>query len=121
MRRKDLEVDGLAIDALVVSCDSRRLVLNLSLDIAKIIESPVRDVMEFSPLVPSGLGRVPVTNIAVFFPIIAGHIDELQDEGSPSNDAAATGKKISTNDILKNGGLARGLGPDYNLQSADYL
>ena len=49
MGRVDFEVDRLAVDALVVSSYSGRLILNLSLDILKLSKSSVRYVMELSP------------------------------------------------------------------------
>jgi hypothetical protein len=73
----DLEVDGLAIDAFVVSRNPRGLILDLPLDVAEVVEPPVRDVVKLSPLVRSGLGRVPVVGVRVIPGIFAGHIDEL--------------------------------------------
>ena len=73
----DLEVDGLAIDALVVSRNPRSLILDLPLDVAEVVEPPVRDVVKLGPLVRGGLGRVSVAGVRVIAGIIAGHIDEL--------------------------------------------
>lgn len=50
MRRVDLEVDRLSVDALVCACHSRRLVLDFSLDIGEVCEASVGDVVELSPL-----------------------------------------------------------------------
>lgn len=46
----DFEVNGLAVDAFVVSSDPGRLVLNLSLDVGEVCEPPVGDVGELGPL-----------------------------------------------------------------------
>lgn len=73
----NLEVDGLTIDALVVSCNPRGLILDLPLDVAEVVEPPVRDVVKLSPLVRGGLGRVPVAGVRVIAGIITRHIDEL--------------------------------------------
>lgn len=60
MRGVDLEIDRLARDALVVTSDASRLVLDLALDIAKIGEAAVGDVVEFCPLSGSRDIRVPI-------------------------------------------------------------
>jgi hypothetical protein len=58
MRRVDLEVDGLSVDALVVTGNTGRLVLNLALDVAKVVEPPVGDMVELCPLgTASSAGR----------------------------------------------------------------
>jgi hypothetical protein len=62
MRRIYLEVDGLAVDALVAAGYTRCLVLNFPLDIAKVCEFAVGDVMELGPLILAGCGRAPVWN-----------------------------------------------------------
>lgn len=49
MWRIDLEVDGLAGDALVVAGDSGGLILDLALDVAKVGVAPVGDVVELAP------------------------------------------------------------------------
>lgn len=113
------EVDRLAIDALVAPRDSCCLVLDLPLDIAKIVESPVGDMMELSPLIRGGLGWIPVAHVRGIFGLVAGNIDELQNKGSPSNDAATTGEEISADDVFEDRRLARGLGPNNNLESAN--
>lgn len=50
MRRVDFEVNGLSVDALVAASNPGGFIFNLSLDIGKVIEPPVGDVMELSPL-----------------------------------------------------------------------
>lgn len=52
------------------------------------------------------------------FGFLIGNVDELEDEGPASDDAAATGEEISTDDILKDGRLAGGLGAHHNLRIA---
>jgi hypothetical protein len=116
-----LEVNGLAIDAFVAPCDARGLVLDLALDIAKVVEPPVGDVMKLGPLIQGGLGRVPVAGLGVISGVLAGNVDQLQNEGSSSNDAAATGEEVSADDVLEYRGLARGLGTNNNLQCANII
>lgn len=58
--RVNLEVDRLTRDALIVTSDASRFVFNLALDIAKISEAAVRDMVELCPLAGSRDVRVPV-------------------------------------------------------------
>lgn len=60
MWRVDLEVDGLASDALVVTCNTSSLVFNLALDVAKVGKAPVGDVVELCPLARSGHVVIPL-------------------------------------------------------------
>jgi hypothetical protein len=108
--RVDLEVDGLSIDALVASCYPRRLVLNLTLDLREVVELPSWDVMEFRPFalaLDAGGGMWDMYLVAFWlvFPL-AGDINELEDERSSSDDAAASGEKVSAYDVLEDGGLS---------------
>ena len=50
MRRIDLEVDGLSVNTLVVTGNSGCLILNLALNVAKVVESPVGDMVKLCPL-----------------------------------------------------------------------
>lgn len=54
VRRIDLEVDGLASDALIVAGYSSRLIFNLALDVAKVGVAPVGDVVELAPFAGTG-------------------------------------------------------------------
>lgn len=49
MGRVDFEVDGLPVDALVVASYPRGLILNLTLDVAKVCKPSVRNVDELGP------------------------------------------------------------------------
>ena len=49
MGRIDFEVDWLSVDALIRSCNSGRLVFNLALNVGKVCEFPVGDVVELGP------------------------------------------------------------------------
>ena len=56
--RVDFEVDGMAVDALIVTRNSCSLILNFSLDIGKVRKPPAWDVDELGPLrTASGCGR----------------------------------------------------------------
>lgn len=104
MGRVDLQVDGLAVDALVVSSDSSSLVLNLSLDLAKVVEATARNVVELSTLVLAsdrGWGVWHVDLIALRSIGIAGDVDELQDKRSTGDDAASSRKKVATDDVFQ--------------------
>lgn len=60
MGRVNFEVNRLTRDALVVSSDASRLVLNFALDIAKIGEAAIGNVVELCPLSGSRDVRVPI-------------------------------------------------------------
>jgi len=88
---EDLEVDGLAIDAFVVAGDPRGLVLNFPLNIAEIVEPPVRDMMKLSPFIRGSLGGVPVAGRYAVLGVVFGDIDQLENERSSGDDAASAG------------------------------
>ena len=105
MRRVDLEVDGLPVDALVVSCYPRRFVLDLLSDLAEVVELPSRDVEKLSPFLLPGNTRWSVGHVdfVVFVGIVAfaGQVDELENERPPGDDATASGQEVSADDVLK--------------------
>jgi hypothetical protein len=114
MGGEDLEIYGLAVDALVAAGDPRRLVLDLALDVAEVGKPPVRDVVKFGPFIPARFVRVAVGAHGVLL-FIPGDVDELENERSPGDDAAAAGKEISADDVLEHRRLARRLGADDDL------
>lgn len=90
MRGVDLEVDRLTIDALVVTSDPGRLILDFTLDIGKVCESPARYVYELSPLrSASSCGRFVGITLGVGRILVLGHVDQLQDQRSTGADATA--------------------------------
>lgn len=90
MRRVDLEVDRLSVDTLVVAGNSGCLVLNFALDIAKIVEPPVGDVVELCPLgTASSTGGSIRIACRVGSVLIFGNVDELKDQGATSADAGS--------------------------------
>ena len=101
MRGEDLEVDGLAVDALVVAGDSGRLVLDFPLDVTKVVEPPVRDMVELGPFIARGFVWVPVVDGSRVLGIIVRYVYQLQDERSSGHDAAAAGQKISAHNVLE--------------------
>jgi hypothetical protein len=119
VRRVDLEVDGLSVDALVVSCDSGRLVLDLAPDLGEVVVSPPGDVEELSPFLLSGDARGGVGNVdlIVFVGVfaLAGQVDELQDERASGHDAVASGEKVSADDVLEHRRLSSRLRSDDDL------
>lgn len=60
MGRVDFEIDRLTRDALVVTSDAGRLVFDFALDIAKIGEAAIGDMIELCPLSWSRDIRVPI-------------------------------------------------------------
>ena len=97
MRRVNLEVYGLPVNAFVISSDPRRLILNLSLHILKLCKSTVGDMMELGPFwLCCNAGWC----MCFWGIIISWDVDELEDEWSSSDYATTTRKKVSANDIL---------------------
>lgn len=72
---EDLQIDGLAVDALVTAGDPGGLVLDLPFDIAKVIESTAGNVVEFGPFVPGSFCWVPVANAHRVFGFVVGDVD----------------------------------------------
>lgn len=118
MRRVDLEIDGLTVDALVVARYPSSLVLNLAPHFTKVEELPPRNVQELGPFILAcdACGGVrDVDLVALGLLAVTGDVDELEDERAASDDAAATGKEISANNVLEDRRLAGGLRADYDL------
>lgn len=116
MRRVDLEVNGLSVNALVGSCDPSRLILDFSLDIREVIEATVRDVMKFGPFRAAGSCRGGVgiaDRVGSIFIIM--DVDELEDEGATSYDATSSRKKVSANNIFENRRFSCRLGANDDL------
>lgn len=95
MRGVHLQVDRLPVDALVVSCYSRRFSINLALDFAEVVESLPGNVQELAPfLLPgyAGWGVWDVDFIALLgIFAFAREVDKLQDKRSPCYNTAASG------------------------------
>lgn len=110
--RVDFQVNGLPVDALVVSCYPRSLVLDLALDVGKVVEALAGNVEELSPLLLAGNARGRVGNvdfIVVVVVALAGQVDELENERSAGDDAAATGQEILADNVLEHRRLSRRL------------
>jgi hypothetical protein len=123
MGRVDLEIDRLAIDALVVSCYPRGLVLDLLLYLLEIVEFASGLMMKLSPFILASNTRWSMRNMDLVVSrtvlAITGDVDELEDQGAASDDAAATREKVPTDDVLENGGLSGGLGAYNNLYTSE--
>ena len=107
--REDLQADRLPADALVVSRYPRRLVLDLALDLLEVEELAAGNVEELGELLLAGYACRCVWNvdfIAVVFVAFAREVDELQNERSACDDAAATGQEIFADDVLEYGGFS---------------
>jgi hypothetical protein len=104
--REDLQADRLPADALVVSRYPRRLVLDLAFDLLEVEELAAGNVEE---LLLAGYACRCVWNvdlITVVFVAFAREVDELQNERSTCDDAAATGQEIFADNILEYGGFS---------------
>lgn len=104
MWRVNLEVNGLSVDALVISSYPRCLVLNLPLDLAKILEPPAGQVVELRPFVlcSNACRRVWCVDLIVIWLVsaLAGDVDELQNQRSSSDNAASSREKVLSNDVF---------------------
>ena len=84
----------MSVDALVAARYPARLILNLSLDFAKVIPLATRNVIEFCPFILSSHTRWGVWDVylVVFGFVVpaARNVDELQDEWSSRNNAASS-------------------------------
>lgn len=111
--RVDLEVDGLSVDALVVSCYPGCLGLDLASNLGEVVESPSRMVEKLAPflLACNAGGCVWDMNLVIFRLVfaLARQVDELQDQRSPRDDAASSRQKVSTYNVFENGRLSGGL------------
>ena len=105
MRRIDLEIDWLPVDAFVVSCYPRGFILDFALNLGEVVEPPARNMKELSPFLLAGNARWSVRDVdLVAFVCIfalAREIDELQDKWPPSYDAAASRQEVSADDVLE--------------------
>lgn len=112
MGRVDFEIDGLARDALVVTSDTSGFVLDLTLDIAKVGEAAVGNMIELCPFAGSRGRVIPLRSVGGGggFGVLVRDIDELEDQRSTSDNATASRQEISTNNVLEDGGFASRLG-----------
>lgn len=116
MRRVDFQVDGLSVDSLVGTGDARRLIFDLALDIGKVVETSIGNVVELCPLGTSRSGgRAETVLCSVGGVLVLGNVDELQDKRATGNNTTASGQEISADNVLQDGRLACGLGADDNL------
>jgi hypothetical protein len=80
--RVDLQIDGLAIDALVIPCYPRCLRLNFTLNLGEVVHPPTRHMKKFPPFILSCYACRSMRNVyfiafgSVF--AVAGKVDELQ-------------------------------------------
>ena len=66
--------------------------------------------MKLCPLVTASSIGVPVAGMGgILDVVIGGDIDQLKNEGSPSNDSTAAGEKVATNNVFEDGRLSSGL------------
>lgn len=122
VRGVDFEVDGLSVDALVVSCYPGRLGLNLAPDLGEVVEPAPWNVQKLCPLLLArhAGGGVWHVDFVVVVGILAlgGQVDELEDERSPCNDAVASGQKVSADNVLEHRRLSGRLRPYHDLQES---
>ncbi len=104
MWRVDLKVNRLAVDALVVSSDSRSLILDLPLDILEVGELALWDVVKLCPFslrLNAGCCVWDMDFVAFWGVILWWDVDKLEDKWSSGDDAAASWEKVPSNDVLE--------------------
>ena len=106
MRRVDLQVDRLPIDAFVVTSNPSSFRLNLPLDLLEIKKSPTHHMVEFRPFLLSsntcwGMWDMDLARAGLVVPF-AWDVYELQYQGSPCDDAATAREKVSSNNVFEN-------------------
>jgi hypothetical protein len=109
VRRVDLEINRLPVDALVVTCNSSCFVLNFPFYVLKVGKSSVGDVMELGPFwlrCDAGWRMRDVYLITILHIIFSRNVDQLKDKRPPSHNATSSGKKISADDVFENGRLS---------------
>jgi hypothetical protein len=93
MRRVNLQVDGLPVDALVVSCYPRCLRFDFTFDLGEVVEPPPGYMMELSPFLLACYTCWCMWDMYFvaggFVVAVAGEVDELENERSPCYDAAS--------------------------------
>jgi hypothetical protein len=110
VRGINLEIYRLSVDTLVAASDSGCLVLDLTLDLAKICESPSLNMMKLCPLGSPSLLRISVGGgYGIWLGLVLFYVDQLQNERAASYDSAASRQKVTTNDVFEHGGFASGL------------
>lgn len=101
MRGVDFEIDGLSIDALVAASDSCGFIFNFPFDIGKVVEPSVGYVMKLCPFRSAGSRRRTIRVICwVRRGVIIEDVDELQNQGPASDDAASSGQEISADNVF---------------------
>lgn len=101
MWRVYLQVDGLTVDALVVSRYSCRFVLDFALHVLEVFKPSIGNVVKLCPfwLCSNTQRRMWYMNFVSL--IVAGDVDQLQDEWPPCDDTAASWKKIAAHYVLQ--------------------
>lgn len=115
MRRVDFQVNGLSVDTLVGTSNSRRLILDFSLDIYKIGESSIGDVVELGPFSAArssrrAVGVVVGLVVGLGAGLVVYDVDELKNQRSSSHNATASRQKVAADDVLEDGRFSGGLG-----------
>lgn len=106
MWRVDFEIDGLSVDALVVTSYSGCLILNLSFYVLEIREPTIGNVVKLCPfwLRCNTCSSMRDMDFVSFWRVIlAGYVDKLQNERPSCDYSTSSGQEISPNNIFKYG------------------
>jgi len=103
MRGVYFQVDRLSVDTLIAARYPCRLILDLSSDLTEVVEFAPLHVVEFCPLILVGDrgGRMRDMDLGAGGCVMFGRdVDQLKNEGSASDDAAAARQKVAADDVL---------------------
>jgi len=96
----------LPVDAFVATSDATGLVLDLALDLRKVIPPSTRDVIELSPFVLTcdASRRVWYMYLVILRLVVsaAGYVDELKYQGPPCDDSTASREEITADNVFEN-------------------
>lgn len=104
MRREDLQIDRLSVDALVASRDPCRLRFYLLLHLRKVIEFTPWEVVKLGPFVLTGntsgsVWDVDLVRVRLVVPF-TWYVDKLQDQRTSRNNSTSSWKEVSSDYIL---------------------
>lgn len=105
VRRVDLEIDGLSIDAFVASSNARSLCLNFSPHVVEIIPFPSGNMVELCPFLLSCNASWSMWNmnfvVSRSVVSVAWYVDELENQGASGNNATSSRQEISAYNVLE--------------------
>ncbi len=104
--RINFEMDGQRRNSLVFSRETIGFIVNLLTNLIKVKEALVGHVEELTPLLIIVLTLELCLLVRCSGILVLWCVNELENEGTTSDDTGASGQEVSTDDIFENGALA---------------